>query len=106
MTCIVLYNLLPSPAYGEIKNKYGVYRNSGLFSECRYSAYFFTAGNKTWKEKSAKDISLLMFIIAAVNEMMWIWYGVLLDNWVIILTNSIVLAMSSTMICLKLIYNR
>jgi MtN3 and saliva related transmembrane protein len=61
---------------------------------------------KTWKEKSAKDISLLMFIIAAVNEVMWIWYGVLLDNWVIILTNSIVLAMSSTMICLKLIYNR
>jgi MtN3 and saliva related transmembrane protein len=61
---------------------------------------------KTWKEKSAKDISLLMFIIAAVNEVMWIWYGALLNNWVIILTNSIVLAMSSTMIILKLRYNK
>jgi MtN3 and saliva related transmembrane protein len=59
---------------------------------------------KTWREKSAKDVSLLMFIIAAVNEVMWIAYGALLDNWVIILTNSIVLAMSLTMIYLKLRY--
>ncbi len=59
---------------------------------------------KTWKEKSAKDVSLLMFIIAAINEVMWILYGALLDNWVIILTNAIVLAMSCTMIFLKLRY--
>lgn len=59
---------------------------------------------KTWKEKSAKDVSLLMFIIAAINEVMWIVYGALLNNWVIILTNSIVLAMSLTMIYLKLRY--
>ncbi len=59
---------------------------------------------KTWKDKSAKDISLLMFIIAAINEIMWIAYGALLDNWVIILTNAIVLAMSLTMIYLKLRY--
>ena len=61
---------------------------------------------KTWKEKSAKDVSLLMFIIAAINEVMWIVYGALLNNWVIILTNSVVLAMSLTMIALKLRYNR
>ena len=59
---------------------------------------------KTWREKSAKDVSLLMFVIAAVNEVMWIAYGALLNNWVIILTNAIVLAMSLTMIYLKLRY--
>ena len=59
---------------------------------------------KTWKNKSAKDVSLLMFVIAAINEVMWIVYGALLDNWVIILTNAIVLAMSLTMIYLKLRY--
>lgn len=61
---------------------------------------------KTWREKSAKDISLLMFLIAATNEVMWIVYGALLENWVIILTNSVVLVMSLTMIFLKLRYNR
>ena len=57
---------------------------------------------KTWKLKSARDVSMMMFIIAAVNEVMWIVYGALLDNWVIILTNAIVLAMSSIMIFFKL----
>ena len=60
---------------------------------------------KTAKDRSAKDISLLMFVIAAVNEVMWIVYGALLNNWVIILTNSIVLAMSLTMIFLKFRYS-
>jgi MtN3 and saliva related transmembrane protein len=75
-----------------------------------YSAGFITSLTflpqviKTWKEKSAKDISLMMFVIAAVNEVMWIVYGVLLNNWVIILTNSIVLTMSLIMIFLKLRY--
>lgn len=57
---------------------------------------------KTWKLKSARDISLLMFLIAALNEIMWIIYGALLDNWVIILTNIIVLTMALTMIFFKL----
>ncbi|HEX2845052.1 MAG TPA: SemiSWEET transporter [Chitinophagaceae bacterium] len=61
---------------------------------------------KTWKEKSARDISLLMFLIAAANEILWIIYGAVLDNWVIILTNAVVLTMSLTMIFLKLRYNK
>lgn len=59
---------------------------------------------KTWKEKSSRDISLMMFVIAAVNETMWIVYGALLNNWVIILTNAIVLSMSLIMLYFKLTY--
>jgi MtN3 and saliva related transmembrane protein len=59
---------------------------------------------KTWKEKSAHDVSLWMFIIAATNEVMWIGYGVLKNDWVIISTNAIVLLLSMTMISLKLRY--
>lgn len=61
---------------------------------------------KTWREKSAADISLMMFLIAAANEVMWIAYGVLKDDWVIITTNAVVLLMSLTMIALKLRYNK
>ena len=59
---------------------------------------------KTWKLKSDKDVSLWMFIIAAINEIMWVWYGILLNNWVIISTNLAVLIMSVTMIGFKLKY--
>ena len=60
---------------------------------------------KTWREKSAKDISLNMFLIAFANEIMWLVYGILLHNWVIILTNAVMLVMSGIMIALKLKYN-
>lgn len=59
---------------------------------------------KTWREKSAKDISLLMFVIAAVNDVMWIVYGTLKSDMIITLTNSVVLVMALTMIYFKLTY--
>jgi MtN3 and saliva related transmembrane protein len=61
---------------------------------------------KTWKEKSTKDISLAMFVIAPANEIMWVAYGALLApaNWVIIITNAVILVMSLTMIWLKFKY--
>lgn len=59
---------------------------------------------KTWKERSAKDISLMMFLIAALNEIMWVVYGILLNNWIIILTNAVILVMSLTMIYFKIKY--
>lgn len=61
---------------------------------------------KTWKEKTAKDVSLMMFVIAIVNEVMWIGYGVMIKNNVIIITNIIMMIMASTMIFLKLKYNK
>lgn len=61
---------------------------------------------KTWKEKSAKNVSLMMFIIAFVNEVMWIAYGAMINNMVIIVTNVIMIAMCTTMIGLKLRYNK
>ena len=59
---------------------------------------------KTWKEKSAKNVSLLMFIIAFINEIMWIAYGALRDDMVIVITNVIMITMCSVMISLKLKY--
>ncbi len=60
---------------------------------------------KTWKEKSAKDISLYMFLITFVNEIMWLVWGLLINNMVVILTNAVMLVMSGIMIGLKLKYN-
>lgn len=59
---------------------------------------------KTWKERSAKNVSLMMFLIAFTNEVMWIAYGVLENNWVIIVTNVVMITMCSIMIGLKLKY--
>jgi MtN3 and saliva related transmembrane protein len=59
---------------------------------------------KTWKERSAKNVSLMMFVIAIANEILWIAYGVLRDDMVIIITNIVMMCMASIMIFLKFRY--
>jgi MtN3 and saliva related transmembrane protein len=59
---------------------------------------------KTWKEKSAKSVSLNMFLIAVANEILWIAYGIQINNMVIIVTNVVMMCMASIMIYLKLRY--
>jgi MtN3 and saliva related transmembrane protein len=59
---------------------------------------------KTWKEKSAKNVSLMMFVIAFINEVMWIAYGALKNDMVIFVTNIIMITMCSVMISLKFRY--
>lgn len=77
------------------------------YSACAITALtFLPQVVKTWKEKSAKNVSMLMFIIAVANEILWIGYGVMRDDMVIIVTNVIMLVMASTMIFLKLKYNK
>ena len=74
---------------------------SGYAAGAVTSLTFLPRVIKTRKEKPARDISWLMFLIAAINEIMWIAYGALSDNGVIILTNALVLTMSLTMIYFK-----
>ena len=56
---------------------------------------------KTSRDRSAKDVSLLMFVIAVVNEILWIIYGFMRNDWIIILTNAILMTMALTMIYFK-----
>lgn len=59
---------------------------------------------KTWKTKSAKDISLLMFVFATTSVVLWLIYGLLINNGSIIYTNSCILVLSLVMLYFKLKY--
>jgi MtN3 and saliva related transmembrane protein len=56
---------------------------------------------KTWKSKSAGDISLLMFTFATISVIMWLIYGIILQDIPIIYTNSLVLICSVIMLYFK-----
>jgi MtN3 and saliva related transmembrane protein len=56
---------------------------------------------KTWKTKSAGDISLLMFAFATISVIMWLIYGIILKDIPIIYTNSLVLLCSLIMLYFK-----
>ena len=56
---------------------------------------------KTWKTKSAGDISMLMFTFATISVIMWLVYGIILKALPIIYTNSLVLINSLIMLYFK-----
>lgn len=57
---------------------------------------------KTWKSKSTKDVSLNMFLIAALSTSLWLLYGILIHSISIIGTNIVVLLFSLIMLWLIL----
>lgn len=61
---------------------------------------------KTYKSKSAKGVSLLMFIIAAVSTFLWLVYGILINSFSLIFTNAIVVSLSLVMLFLKVKYRK
>ena len=70
----------------------------GMTAGCISSITFLPQVIKTWKTKSAADISLLMFTFATISVIMWLVYGIILQNIPIIFTNSMVLFFSLIML--------
>ncbi len=72
-----------------------------------FAAGFFTTVSfvpqitKIWKSKSAEDVSKKMFLAVAFGVSLWLVYGILLQQWPIIIWNSISLVLASTILFLK-----
>jgi MtN3 and saliva related transmembrane protein len=59
---------------------------------------------KTWKTKSAKDISLGMFLAFSTDVALWLAYGFLLQELPIIVRNAITLLLALAIVAMKLKY--
>ncbi len=68
------------------------------------TAAFWPQLYKTWSTKSAGDVSLGMLSIFSIGVGLWLAYGLLLDAWPIILTNSITIMLTVSILILKLRY--
>jgi MtN3 and saliva related transmembrane protein len=73
----------------------------GMTAGCISAITFLPQVIKTWQTKSAADISLLMFTFATISVIMWLVYGIILQNIPIIFTNSMVLIFSLIMLYFK-----
>lgn len=57
------------------------------------------------KNKSAKDISVLMYIILLVAQILWMVYGILKNDLQIIITNTVTSFITVLIICCSLYFN-
>jgi MtN3 and saliva related transmembrane protein len=58
----------------------------------------------TWRLRSAKGISLGMYVIFTMGVVLWLLYGVLLGAWPLIVSNAITLALALTILVMAIRY--
>jgi len=61
---------------------------------------------KVVKNKSAKDVSLLMFLIFTLGILLWLVYGILTFTLAIIIANSVTIILALSILILKIKYDR
>jgi MtN3 and saliva related transmembrane protein len=74
----------------------------GLAAGTCTTAAFIPQVVKTWKSRSAKDLSLGMFSIFCTGVLLWLAYGLLIMDIPVIIANMVTLVLASFLLALKL----
>ena len=59
---------------------------------------------KIIKEKKSKDLSIAMLLVLVIGLGLWIFYGLLKKDWIIIISNSISLLINVAVVVLTVRY--
>lgn len=76
----------------------------GLIGGTFTTASFFPQVAKTWKTKSAKDVSTFMFVLLSVGIGFWIAYGFMIGSTPVVVANSVSLVLTFAMLVMKLLF--
>ena len=57
---------------------------------------------KAWPRGSTKDLSLHMLLVLTAGLLLWVGYGLLKTDWVIIAANSVGAALSGSLLAFKI----
>ena len=74
----------------------------GLAAATLTTMAFVPQFTKIWKTKSAKDVSLGMFVVFCTGVALWLAYGILLGELPIIIANAITLVLGLGILGMKL----
>ena len=74
----------------------------GLIAGSLTTISFLPQVIKTWRERSAKGLSLGMFLIFCTGVFLWFIYGVIIKDIPVIMANLVTLMLASTLLFFKL----
>ena len=77
----------------------------GLVAGTLTTAAFLPQLLKTWKTKSASDVSLVMLVTLCTGVFLWIVYGISLNALPLILANVVTFILAVAILCLKIRYS-
>lgn len=78
----------------------------GLFGAFLSSITFLPQVYKAWKTKSVGDLSIWMILILLANVSTWLIYGLIKNDFAIIIANSIILFLSFLMLFFKFSFKK
>lgn len=61
---------------------------------------------KTWRTRSATDISYGMFTMFCAGVFLWLVYGVVLNAWPVVAANAVTLVLALAILILKVRFDR
>lgn len=61
---------------------------------------------RVWQRRTARDISLSMFLVFSIGELFWLLYGIIIHSLPVILANAITLLLALAILTLKLYFDR
>ena len=77
----------------------------GLFAGTLTTIAFIPQVVKTYKSRSAKDLSMGMFLIFCLGTICWLCYGFLIHDLPVMAANSVTLVLSSLLLFFKFRFN-
>ncbi len=74
----------------------------GFIAAIFTTASFLPQVLKVWRTRSAKDVSLVMYLLFLAGVALWLTYGILIESWPVILSNLITLILAGAVLVMKL----
>jgi MtN3 and saliva related transmembrane protein len=66
------------------------------------SLSYFPQVQKAWPHGSTSDLSLKMLVVLTTGLVLWIGYGLLSSDWIVVAANTVGAALSATVLMFKI----
>jgi MtN3 and saliva related transmembrane protein len=74
----------------------------GLVGACLTTFSFLPQAIRIWRSRSARDVSLVMYVMMTSGSVMWLIYGLLLGSPSLIFSNGVGVLLVGSVLALKL----
>lgn len=78
----------------------------GMLAAFLTTSAFVPQVYKAYRNKSAKDVSLTMYLVLLIGLLLWLYYGWHIESMAIIMANSITAVLVIFILVLKIVYEK
>jgi len=76
----------------------------GYLAACCTTGAFLPQVIQAWKSRDTRAISMPMYLVFVTGVLLWLAYGLQINNWPMTIANLVTLVLAGTVLALKLRY--